>query len=69
MTAPSVKPVAQVSAVKPAAKPSLADLINHWAAGCTAAFAPKPSEVSALAWMRNTKVPELIAALAKAGYK
>jgi hypothetical protein len=43
------------------------EILAKWAAGLTPSAAPKPADKGPLAWVRETKVPELLAELKKAG--
>jgi len=64
----SSTPLPPLKALSSARRP-LAEIVASWAADLTPGKAPKQAIRGPLAWVRLDKVPELIAALAKEGYK
>jgi len=44
----------------PAPRPTVKSVVEAWAAGLIAKNAPSPNEKGPLAWVRESKVPELI---------
>lgn len=62
------KPAAP-SAVAQAPKKDLKTLVGEWAATLTPSNAPPAAQKGQLAWVRETKVKELLETLAKAGIR
>lgn len=55
--------------IAPAAKPTAEQIVKAWAETLTPANAPDMKLKGPLAWVRDEKVKELVAALAAGGYK
>lgn len=51
------------------ARKPLAEIVLAWAADLNPAHAPPVGQKGPLAWVRGTKVPELLALLEKEGYR
>ena len=57
------------SAVAQATKKDLKTLVGEWVATLTPSNGPPAAQKGQLAWVRETKVPELLETLAKAGIR